>query len=434
LLYEKLSCLTGVVLSHLPSILTTFLPSYLSTIPKQDWWPVATTNAVPLDFEVLNVTRNGPKTLENALDKDLVLVVSGDQNLAHSVAEELDGPNVNVVPFDMRGGVEGWDEDASVNVMFFRTTYSAMHGASEMQRYMKRMQSTAVVMRATPTGEATTPKYWDLQKPETSYVNEVALGYGRAIDEIRDNLSSLAGRLNQYWTWETTDVENCPLLSSDVFQDDDCVKLPIDNGSLPCMPAVNLQCLPGGTYNEWKYNCCKPGTFCPPGGTLITNYVHPATVKLGPKDFVVAFGVNHVATGLSHYTSLSLYDTKSFLGMFGQTQREMVNSSAAFTSSDAVHFSYAFVYARDCDFVGSLDTALAAARCIEISTGWPGMSYSSSGYLEERQYRVPPPPNDHMVRPSAMHFAFSETASPAGLAKGGRGAKFRVSQAAHLSV
>lgn len=238
-------------------------------------------------------------------------------------------------------------------------------------------------------------------------MNEVALGYGHAIDEIRDNLFWLAGRLNQYDTLETSDVKNCPLYRIGE-QPDHCVPLPLPGGSLPCTPVINPFCLPGSTYNNWKYKCCKPGTYCPPGGELITYYVHPATITLGPKDFVVAFGVNHVATGLSHYASLSFYDSKSFLGMFGQTQHEMVNSSAAFTSSEAVHFSYAFVYARDCVFVASLDAVLAAARCIEVSTGWPGLSFNASGYLEERQYRVPPPSHDQFVHPSAVHFAFSD--------------------------
>jgi len=376
----------------------------LQNITKKAWFPVATSSSIPLDFTTLNFTEGGEKTLEAALDQDMVLVVSADQNLAESVAAELGQPNVNVLPFSLSGGGEGWTEDAAVTVMFLRATYSAMSGSAEMQKYMKQIQDTAVVMRATNTGEAPTPKLWELVPPEPSAVDEVALGYGKYQDEIRETLLALAQRLEKkYDIKETGDVENCPL-SKTGQNPDDCVPLPTD---LPCTPMMNPLCLPGKQY-AWKYNCCKPQTFCPPGGELLTYYQHPATPKMeDPGSFVVVYGLNHVATGLSHYTSLTLYDSKSFFPFYGQTHREMVNSAAAFTTTEAVNFSYAFIYARDCALVRGLDPTLEDAQCIEIPTAWPGFPFDVAGYLQERQYHVPPPPADHVVHAAAMHFKSS---------------------------
>lgn len=141
----------------------------------------------------------------------------------------------------------------------------------------------------------------------------------------------------------------------------------------------------------------------------VTNHCHAATIDSSPRDHFVVFGVNHAATGVARYSSVTAYWYDRLTGLTSRSSEDgYMGSADKYLPGGSTHRSakylFAIAFARNC-------TAATGGRahCVEIpSEGNVSLPLGADMFWIERMYVNPRtrtgPASNETIMAQVSHF------------------------------
>lgn len=271
------------------------------------------------------------------------------------------------------------NDEKDMLTMLMRTAYP--DNATEMSMYYD--ETPIEVLRVTPTPANNSSGYYTRANatflPRLTGKSEAGVATGVTHEELVSDLESLGQAI------EAEQNKRTKVRHADSYS------------FMKPFFKTGLDCIDDGT--ECNGDCAD--TLYPISGNIykarqcrmvpiIKNHCHAATIDSSPEDHFVVYGVNHAATGLAEYASITAYDYDTLSGLVSKSSEDGYAGSAdRFLPGGSTHRSssylFAYSFARNCTKATG-----SRAFCFEVpSVGDTKLPLGADMFWIERMYVSP---------------------------------------------